>query len=159
MSIIFKYDIYNYFSSKIGQRFVTAHFPNNFTFFFNPMKSTFYALLAAAGTLLITPALSHASTSRSPLTDNPAEVQRKTEARMRVAEAKKAAALAKKNTSSKSRRTVAKLHHAWMALVGLEDSKAVTSPARRRHQLHMHQKNLKIRARMEARTRRARAHS
>lgn len=117
------------------------------------MKHSILALLVAAGTLLGAPRPVKAAPVHFS-TDNPAEVQRKTAARMRVVEAKKATAL--KKSAHKSHKSAAKLRRAMLVLLGLEESKAVTSPAKRDRQLRMRQKHLKMSARHESWAHRAR---
>ena len=120
------------------------------------MKAYFYSLLTV-GSLLATPPAQAAISVRTS-TENPAEIQRKTAARAKEAEAKKAAAsTAKRSVWAKTRKTRTKLQRTLLVALGLEESKAVTSPAKLARQLHAHQKQLKIRARLTARARRARA--
>jgi hypothetical protein len=118
------------------------------------MKSTLYSLLTLGSLLLLAPssATANAASFRE---DNPTEVQRKTAARARVAEAKKAD-FAKKSSSRKLRKTNGGLSHAMLVLLGLEESKAVTSPAKRERQLHAHQKQLQVKARQQSKAHRAR---
>ena len=119
------------------------------------MKTYFYSLLTAGCLLATAPA--QGTTSARIFTENPAEVQRKTAARAKVTEAKKAAALtAKRSVWSRTRKTRTKLERAMLVVLGLEESKAVTSPAKLTRQLHAHQKQLKLKARLNARARRAR---
>ena len=119
------------------------------------MKAYFYSLLTVGSLLATAPA--QATTSPPIFTENPAEIQRKTAGRARVAEAKKAAAFTTKHSNwAKTRKAPAKLERAMLVLIGLEDSKAVTSPAKLSRQLHAHQKQLKLKARLTARARRAR---
>ena len=105
--------------------------------------------------LLLLPAPAPARNARLLLTDNPVEIQRKAAARERVAVAKKAAAL-KKASSNKSRKSVIKLRRAMLVLLGLEEKKTITSPAKRDWQLHLHQKQLKLKAFQESRAHRRR---
>ena len=120
------------------------------------MKAYFYCLLTVGSLLTTAPAQATISIRTS--TENPAEIQRKTAARAKVAEAKKAAAT--KVTGSvwaKTRKARIKLERTMLVVLGLEESKAVTSPAKLTRQLHAHQKQLKMKARLTARARRARA--
>ena len=126
------------------------------------MKAYFYSLLTAGCLLATAPA--QATTSTRSLTENPAEIQRKTAARAKVAEAKKAAAVAAATTKGsvwyKTRKATSKatskLQRAMLVVLGLEESRTVTSPAKLTRQLHAHQKQLKFKARVIARARRAR---
>ena len=118
---------------------------------------TLYTFLAAAGLLLLTPATSQAS---RPCTDTPTETASKAPAREQriAAKAAKAAAKAthKKNSSHHMRRLSSSLNRAFLVFLGMEDSKAVTSPAKLNRQLHAHQKHLKIKTKLEAKARRRR---
>jgi len=114
-----------------------------------------YALLAIASLNLLAPA-SHATALR---TDDPTEMARKATAREKVASAAKAAKAArksKKSTAYRFRKLTATLNHGMLVLLGLEESKAVTSPAKLNRQLHIHQKHLKTKAKLEAKARRRR---
>ena len=119
-----------------------------------------YTCLVGCALLGLTPISSQASRSLVP--DNPTEATRKAAAREKAAtkaKAVKEAKAAKKNKRSAAYRfqkLSAGFNHAVLVLVGLEDSKAVTSPAKLNRQLHMHQKHLKAKARMEAKARRRR---
>lgn len=126
------------------------------------MKAYFYSLLTIGSLLATAPAQATTGPS-SP--DNPTDIQRKTAARAKVAEAKKAAAAAaatKRSVWYKTRKSTTKvtnkLGYAMLVVLGLEESKAVTSPAKLTRQLHAHQKQLKMKARITARARRARVH-
>ena len=120
------------------------------------MKIYLYSLLTIS--CLLTTAPAQATVNVLTSTENPAEIQRKTAARAKVAEAKKAAAsTTKRSVWAKTRKTRTKLQRTMLVALGLEESKAVTSPAKLTRQLHAHQKQLKIRARLTARARRARA--
>ena len=120
------------------------------------MKKLFYSLLAAGSLLLATQGSVQAATG--PATpDNPAEVQRKAAAREKVATAKKAAVL--KRTAHRTTSVGEAMSHGLRVMLGLEESRAVTSPARRNRQLHRLQKQLKVRARMTSRNRMRHAHS
>ena len=132
-------------------------------FFPPPMKTYFYSLLTA-GCLLATAPAQATSRARN-FTENPAEIQRKTAARARVAEAKKAAAAVAASTAKGSvwyktrkatSKATSKLQRTMLVALGLEESRAVTSPAKLTRQLHAHQRQLKIKARINARSRRAR---
>ena len=105
--------------------------------------------------LLLLPAPAPARSARLFLTDNPVEIQRKAAARERVAVAKKAATL-KKASSNKSRKSVFKVRRAMLVLLGMEEKKTVTSPAKRDWQLHLYQQQLKTKARQESRAHRRR---
>ena len=118
----------------------------------------FDELVLIVGSLLTT-APAQATISVRTSIENPAEIQRKTAARAKVAEAKKAAAsTAKRSVWAKTRKSRTKqLGRTMLVVLGLEESKAVTSPAKLTRQLHAHQKQLKMKARLNARARRARA--
>ena len=119
------------------------------------MKAYFYSLLTVGSLLTTAPAQATISVRTS--TENPAEIQRKTAARAKVAEAKKAAAsTAKRSVWAKTRKARTKLGRTMLVVLGLEESKAVTSPAKLTRQLHAHQRQLKMKARLNARARRAR---
>ncbi|MCI1186597.1 hypothetical protein MON38_04145 [Hymenobacter sp. DH14] len=116
---------------------------------------TLYTLFAIASLTLLAPT-GHAANLR---TDDPTEAARKTAAREKVvtaAKAAKAAKTAKKSTAYRFRKFKATLNHGMLVLLGLEDSKAVTSPAKLNRQLHIHQKHLKTKAKLEAKARRRR---
>lgn len=121
---------------------------------------TLYAYLVASSLLAFAPTSSQAA--RSTMPDNPTESTRKAAAREKAATKAKAAKEAKaakknkKNAAYRFRKFGSGFNHAVLVLVGLEDSKAVTSPAKLNRQLHMHQKHLKAKARMEAKARRRR---
>ena len=116
----------------------------------------FDELVLIVGSLLTT-APAQATISVSTSTENPAEIQRKTAARAKVAEAKKtAASTAKRSVWAKTRKARTKLGRTMLVVLGLEESKAVTSPAKLTRQLHAHQRQLKMKARLNARARRAR---
>jgi hypothetical protein len=115
----------------------------------------FYTLFAAASLALFAPAV-HASALGN---EDPTEAARKATAREKVATAAKDAKAAKNTKKSSMRRLrklKATLNHGMLVLLGLEDSKAVTSPAKLNRQLHAHQKHLKSKAKMEAKARRRR---
>ena len=116
---------------------------------------TLYTLVTAASLALLTPA-AHAAL---PNTDEPTEAARKATARERVATAAKeakAAKAVKKSSSRRFRKFTTKMNHGMLVLLGLEESKAVTSPAKLNRQLHALQKNLKAKAKTEAKSRRRR---
>lgn len=119
------------------------------------MKSTFYTFLALGGILFLGQNQARATTSLARPADSPTEIQRKTAARTKVAEAKKTEAL-KKATAHKSKKTAAKMRRAMLVMLGLEESRAVTSPLKRQWQLHVHQKQLKMRARQASKAHRVR---
>ena len=118
---------------------------------------TFDELVLIVGSLLTT-APAQAAISVRTSTENPAEIQRKTAARAKVDEAKKAAAsTVKRSVWAKTRKSRTKqLGRIMLVVLGLEESKAVTSPAKLTRQLHAHQKQLKMKARLNARARHAR---
>ena len=116
----------------------------------------FDELVLIVGSLLTT-APAQATISARTSTENPAEIQHKTAVRTKVAEAKKAAASkAKRSVWAKTRKARTKLGRTILVVLGLEESKAVTSPAKLTRQLHAHQRQLKMKARLKARARRAR---
>lgn len=118
---------------------------------------TFYAILAIGSLVLLQPIASQAA--RRPATDEPTEAARKApnrEKAVKAAAAKAAKATHKKNSAHHMRRLSAGLNHAFMVFLGLEDSKAVTSPRKLNRLLHVHQKHLKVKARLEAKARRRR---
>ena len=123
------------------------------------MTKPLYSLLTA-GTLLLLLSQHNvfAASSRSPLPDSPTETQRKAAARGKVATAKKEKVVLRKSTRGKFN-LVAKMSHGMRVALGMEKSKAVTSPAERDRQLHRLQQQLKMRARMESRARMRRTHS
>ena len=113
------------------------------------------ALLAVGG--LLAPA--QAAVSPRALTENPIETPRKAAAQTKMAKAKKAAATtAKRSGRFKARKLSARLQRTLLVVLGLKESKAITSPAKLTRQLHAHQQHLKAEARSNARARRARAH-
>ena len=119
------------------------------------MKKRLHSLLTA-GTLFFLlhgPALAIAG--QPPLPDNPTEVLRKA-AREKVTAAKKAATL--KRSSHRKSKFTAKLAYNMRVMLGLEESKAVTSPAKLNRQLHRIQNQLKLRARVVSRARKRRVH-
>lgn len=127
------------------------------------MKHLLYSILTISTLLLFGAPSANAAPARHSLNDTPADVQRKaaarekkTATREKVATAKQASKL--KRMAVKSRKVKNKLQRAMLVLVGLAESKAVTSPARLRRQLHAHQKQLKTRARLVARAHRHRSH-
>jgi hypothetical protein len=121
---------------------------------------TLYACLVASSLLAFTPSSSQAA--RRPATDDPTENTRKTAARGRAAtkakadKAAKATKKSKKTSAFRLKKVGSGFSHAMLVLVGMEESKAVTSPAKLNRQLHIHQKHLKMKARMEAKARRRR---
>lgn len=128
------------------------------------MKHLLYSVLTISSLLLFGPASAIAAPARHSLDDTPADAQRKTAAREQKAAAREKAVAAKKASKMqrlavKSRKVGNKLEHAMLVILGMEESKAVTSPARLHRQLHAHQKQLKLRARMAARAHRHRAHN
>lgn len=113
---------------------------------------TLYALFAAASLTLLPPAARAAAAG----TDAPTETARKATARAKIATATKAAKTAKKSSSYRRHKFNSGLSHGILVLMGLKESKAVTSPTKLDRQLHIHQKHLKTKARMEAKARRRR---
>ncbi|GAA4025819.1 hypothetical protein GCM10022409_07280 [Hymenobacter glaciei] len=114
-----------------------------------------YVLFAAASLALVAPS----ARATTPGTDDPTETARKATAREKVAAAAKAAKAAKavkKSSAYRFYKFKAGLNHSMLVLLGLEDSKAITSPAKRDRQLHIHQKHLKTKAKLEAKARRRR---
>lgn len=120
------------------------------------MIRNFYALLTAGTLLLLSPHNAFAASSRSPLPDSPTETQRKA-AREKVVTAKKEKVALRKSSRSKFN-LATKMSHGMRVAFGLEESKAVTSPAERDRQLHRLQRQLKTRARMESKARMRRTH-
>ena len=119
------------------------------------VMKTLYVLFAAASLTVLAPA-ARATTIR---TDDPTETARKATAREKVATAAKAAKAAKavkKASAHRFRKLKAGLNHSMLVLLGLEDSRAVTSPGKLDRQLHIHQKHLKTKAKLEAKARRRR---
>lgn len=126
------------------------------------MKHFLYSVLTVSALLLLGPTAS-AAPARPSLSDTPADVQRKTAAREKKTAAREKMVAAKQafklnRMAVKSRKVTNKLQRAMLVMFGLEESKAVTSPARLRRQLHAHQQQLKQRARMTARAHRHRTH-
>jgi hypothetical protein len=64
-----------------------------------------------------------------------------------------------KRLSVKTNRFAAKVERLMLVVLGLEESKSVTSPHQLRRQLHGHQKQLKLHAKMQSRARRSRTHN
>ena len=114
---------------------------------------TLYTLLAAGSLLLFSPA-THAAPGA--ITDEPTEAARKGAAREKAATAAKAAKATRKISSYRFRRFKTNLNHNLMAMLRLEESKAVTSPTKLDRQLHIHQKHLRAKAKMDAKARRRR---
>lgn len=116
---------------------------------------TLYVLLAAASLTLLSPT----ARATPPGTDDPTEGARKATAREKVATAAKAAKAdraVKKSSSHRSRKFKSGLNYSMLVLLGLEEKKVVTSPAKLDRQLHNLQKHLKTKAKMEAKERRRR---
>ena len=137
-----------------------VHFPLPAAFY---MKHVLYSVLTISSLLLLGPASASAAPARHSPNDTPADVQRKATAREKKSVAREKVAAAKQASklqrmAVKSHKVTSKLRRAMLVIFGLEDSKAVTSPARLRRQLHTHQKQLKTRARLAARAHRHRAH-
>jgi hypothetical protein len=127
------------------------------------MKHILYSVITIGSLVLLGPAHASAAPVCHSLNDTPVDVQRKAAAREQKAAAREKVAAAKqasklKRLAVKSRKVTSKLQRAMLVILGLEESKAVTSPARLRRQLHAHQKQLKSRARLAARVHRHRAH-
>lgn len=128
------------------------------------MKQFLYSVLTISSLLLFRPAPASAARARHSLNDTPVDMQRKaaarekrTIAREKVVAAKQASRL--QRMAVKSRKITNKFQRTMLVMLGLEDSKAVISPARLRRQLHARQKQLKSRARQTARAHRHRAHA
>ena len=114
------------------------------------------ALLAVGG--LLAPAPAQATIGPRALTENPIEAPRKAAAQTKMVEAKKAAATtAKRSGRFRARKVSARLQRTLLVMLGLKESKAITSPAKLTRRLHAHQQQLKAKARSNARARRARA--
>ena len=111
-----------------------------------------YALLAFTGLTLLSPA----ARATSPGTDAPTETTRKATAREKTATAAKAAKAANKSSVRHTNKSNSGLSHSMRVLLGLEASRAVTSPAKRDWQLHKNQNHLRAKIRMEAKARRRR---
>ncbi|MDB5267421.1 MAG: hypothetical protein JWP58_461 [Hymenobacter sp.] len=127
------------------------------------MKHILYFVLTISALVLFGSSSANALPTRHSLNDTPADIQRKAAAREQKAAAREKVVAARKASKMqrlavKSRKVTNKLQRAMLVILGLEDSKAVTSPARLHRQLHAHQKQLKSRARMAARAHRHRAH-
>ena len=105
-------------------------------------------MMLAGGLLLFTAPAVRAVAARSLDTENPTAAPSKATTRARVAETKN-------STSNKARKSVMS-HRSMLAILGLSESKNVTTPAQRQRQLHAHQEQLRAKARAEARSRRAR---
>ncbi|MDO7852914.1 hypothetical protein [Hymenobacter convexus] len=127
------------------------------------MKKHFYALLAIVGLLCFNPNFATAAVRSLPTTENPADAQRKAAAAEQKAAAREKATAAKqvskmKKLSVKSRRFTAKMERMVLVVLGLQESKTVTSPRQLRRQLHGHQKQLKTHAKFMSRIRRSHTH-
>ena len=118
------------------------------------MKKLLYLLLAMSSLLALTPRTAQAALRRYTPTDSPAEAERKAAAREKVAAARKVAT--EKRSAKRLTKISKKMRHAMRVLLGLEESKTVTSPAKLNRQLHAHQKQLKAKARHQARVHRVR---
>jgi hypothetical protein len=114
---------------------------------------TLCTLLAAGSLLLLSPAMRAAP---GIAVDGPTEAARKSAAREKAATAASTAKATRKTSSHRFRRFKSALNHNLMALLGLEERKAVTSPAKLDRQLHIHQKHLRAKAKIDARARRRR---
>ncbi|MFD2721453.1 hypothetical protein ACFST9_22250 [Hymenobacter monticola] len=126
------------------------------------MKKYLYSFVLGATLIFAHGAAQAAGFPATP--DNPTEMQRKAAAAERKAAAREKVAAAKqvsklKKLSVKSNRFAAKVEHVMLVVLGLEESKSVTSPRQLRRQLHGHQKQLKLHAKMQSRARRGRAHN
>lgn len=118
-----------------------------------------YTLFAIISFALLAPT-AHAVALR---TDEPT-IARKATARDKAVTAAKApkakdTKAVKKTASRRLRKFKNNLNHGMLVILGLEESKAVTSPAKLNRQLHAHQKHLKNKAEGEARARRRRSHN
>ena len=124
------------------------------------MKYVLYSIFTISSLLLLGQAAATAAPARHGLSDTPADVQRKAAAREKVVAAKAARKTSNmQRLAIKSRKATGKVQRAMLVILGLKESKAVTSPARLRRQLHAHQKQLQARARTAARAHRHRIHA
>jgi len=127
------------------------------------MKKHLYSLVLS-GFFLFACNAAQAATARVTLTpDSPTETQRKSAVRAQKAAAREKAVAAKqvskmKRLSVKTNRFAAKMEHVMLVVLGLQESKGVTSPHQLRRQLHGHQKQLKLHAKMQSRVRRSHTH-
>ncbi|MBF9141990.1 hypothetical protein [Hymenobacter properus] len=126
------------------------------------MKRHLYSFVLGA-LLIFAHSAAQAANSYLPTPDNPTEMQRKAAAAERRAAAREKVAAAKqvskmKKLSVKTNRFAAKMQHVMFVVLGLEESKGVTSPRQLRRQLHGHQKQLKLHAKMQSRIRRSHTH-
>ena len=115
------------------------------------MKRLLYSLLTA-GTVLSLSSQPVQATAAHTRTDNPAETERKAATREKVATTKKSGLF--KRSSHHKLNVTKKLNHAMRVVLGLEESKAVTSPAKRNRQMHAHQRRLHLVTRMASPSRR-----
>jgi hypothetical protein len=127
------------------------------------MKKNLYSFVIGA-LLVFAHSAVQASASYLPTPDSPTEMQRKAAAAERRAAAREKVAAAKqvskmKKLSVKTNRFAAKVEHTMLVVLGLQESKSVTSPRQLRRQLHGHQKQLKLHAKMQSRARRSRTHN
>lgn len=111
------------------------------------MKTTLSFLLATIGLCCLAAGPATARTTAD--TDNPTEAAHKSAARVRVADARNMATL-KKSSLQVSRKKGLRKNSLLMVLLGLEENKKVTSPAKRNRQLHAYQKHLKAQVRHKA---------
>lgn len=118
------------------------------------MKHTLYSIMLAGGLLLCTAPAVCAAAVPFLNTENPTEAQRKTTARARIAGAK--ATETTKSTSNTARKSSSLSRRSMLSILGLSESKSVTTPEQRQRQLYAHQRHLQAKARTEARARRAR---
>ncbi|UOQ99080.1 hypothetical protein MUN81_06205 [Hymenobacter sp. 5317J-9] len=127
------------------------------------MKKQLLSLLLS-GFFLFACGAAQAATARAKATpDSPTEVQRKAAVRAQKAAAREQATATKqvskmKKLSVKSHRLGNKLEHLMLVVLGMEESKTVTSPRQLKRQLHSHQKQMKMRAKLSARARRSHTH-
>jgi hypothetical protein len=126
------------------------------------MKKHLYSFVLST-LLIFAHGAAQASTSYLATPDSPTEMQRKAAAAERRAAAREKIAAAKqvskmKKLSVKSRRFTAKLEHVMLVVLGMEEAKTRTTPHQLRRQLHGHQKQLKMRAKMQSRIRRSHTH-
>ena len=102
--------------------------------------------------MLFTAPAARAAAASFPSTENPTGAPRKAGAEARTAKATEST----KSTSNKARKSSSLSRRSVLAIIGLEEGKSVTTPLQRQRQLRSLQKQLRTKARMEARPRRAR---
>ena len=87
--------------------------------------------------------------------ETPVEIQRKAAAREKVATARKTVKLSRAG-ARKTKTALTKLNRSLRVMLGLEESKRITTPQKLDWQLHQHQQQLRIKVRQAARARQAR---